>query len=469
MTRSIARVLTLLLIALWCAPALASDITCPKQGSCQGNVNLSANEFTVSIAACTAPFAEAQLRRGGAGASPVFHCPVTGTPGEFKCAPPAAERALGGTKVVLSAVCTVGGRSDVSAPIARAAAPGPAAGAAPPAGAPAAGAAQPVAGATEGGLGEKELDESDPKSAALATLREAIWQEALREVGVPIAGARLGNYYNRVEDVAVLFFDADGDAYFPVPDIIDEDDRVYVVVVDTASRLKGAQLGSSGCKRPPVEPRVYSASPSARQVAKDGPDAVKFAIRALGTCAGAAEGGPKLTFTRDGKSQVQQIPINELYQLAVGVALAYDNTWQRDYALNTLPGETIARVAEVRDRIGLSSLTYISYYPIPRDFRKKDFFLAQRAQLFIGLDPRALDKHLVAGVGYELTTGLNALFGWRFVTKQKVLEEGSGLVNGTPYDDTLSKLPTRERWETGFPGGFFLGVGLSSSLLQRLK
>ena len=312
---------------------------------------------------------------------------------------------------------------------------------------------------------EEDVTDPDPKAEALPRLSDVAWRTALREVGLPLAGNKVGNYYNRVEDLAVLFFDADGDGYFPIPDVIDEDDDVYVVVVDTLTRIKGLSLRTEGCKRPPAEDRVFGV-PAAGAKATGKKQPAYFAIRALGKCAGAASGGPKLRFTRNGVSRTQVIPINELYRLAVGVAAAYDNTRQRDFALNTLPGEGVPRVAQIHDHIGLTSLTYISLYPIARDFRKKDFFLAQRAQLFLGLDPRAFDKHLVAGVGYEITAGLNVLLGWRLITKQKVLEEGSGLGQGVPFDGKPSTLPTRERWEFG---GWFVGAGLSSSLLARLK
>lgn len=307
----------------------------------------------------------------------------------------------------------------------------------------------------------------DAKSdKALATVNDHVWRRVMREVGIPLAGIKVGNYYDRAGDIAVLFFDADGHPYFPMPDTIDEDDDVYVIVMDTPERMAKVSLRSEGCKRPPVEARVAGRD-LARLKAKETTLRTPFIVRALGKCAGSDTGGPQLTFSREGGvPQKQIIPINSLYHLAIGVAAAYDNTRQRDFALNTLPGETVPRVAQFREPIGLTSLTYISYYPIARDFRKKDFILAQRAQLFIGLDPRAFDKHLVAGVGYELTAGLNLLLGWRLVTKQKILEEGSGLTPGALYDGKPKALPTRERWEFG---GWFIGAGLSSSLLARLR
>jgi hypothetical protein len=283
---------------------------------------------------------------------------------------------------------------------------------------------------------------------------------------VPLAGKRVGNYYNRYEDVAVLFFDASGDAFYPMLDIIDEDDDIYVVVADYESRMLGVQVGVQGCNRPPIEPRVYkpSAAPDGTKTRASEP--VRFLVRAIGKCAGAESGGPQVVISNGGQQKVQTIPVNPLYRFAVGVAAAYDGTGQREFGLQTLPGETVPRISQTKERLGLTSLLYISFYPVARDFRKTDALLAQRLQLFVGLDPRKLDEHLVLGGGYELTMGLNVLVGWRVLTRQQVLSEGSGLNKGSTFDGDSRDIPTRKRWEVGGP---FLGVGLSSSLLSRLK
>lgn len=308
---------------------------------------------------------------------------------------------------------------------------------------------------------DKPGDKPEP---ALSELPEGAWRKALHAARVPLDGARLGNYYSRKDDVAVLFFNSAGAPFFPIPDVIDEDDDIYVVVVDDEDLLKGTQIALNGCNRPPVQPRVYApAGAATRALEEVGKERVlRHVIRAFGKCAGAESGGPQVSIG----GQNTTIPVNPLYRFAVGVAAAYDNTSVRAYSLRTPPGEGVARVAQADDRIGLSSLIYISFYPVARDFRKTDFFLAQRLQLFVGLDPRAFDEHLVGGVGYELTQGLNALFGWRFVTKQPVLAEGSGLQVGSPFDGPAESLPTRKRWETG---SFFVGVGLSSDLIARLR
>lgn len=443
--------------ASWCRPARAANVMC-KSSAC-GEAQLASGTVTFEVDGCaTAKQAVAKIAGTDGDAWGCVAEQVGANVGKFTCTVPEPLRATSRGRLGLRAEC-----GDQVHALWATIVPAPAT-AQPAVAAPAPRTAAPEA-AKNGQPATVSDDQQD--SPGLSFLSEDLWHAALRQIGVPLRGARVGNYYNRVEDLAVLFFDADGDAYFPIPDIIDEDDDVYVVMVDSVDRLQATALSSSGCRRPPVEARVYRGTAELQDTEQDSFGA--FAIRALGKCAGADSGGPQLTFRRGQHSQVQQIPINQLYHLAVGVAAAYDNTYQRDFVLNTLPGETVPRVAQVRDRIGLSSLTYISYYPFARDFRKKDFFMWQRAQIFVGLDPRAFDKHLVAGVGYELTAGLNALFGWRFVTKQKVLEEGSGLAPGTAFDGKLADLPTRERWETGFPGGVFFGVGLSSSLLARLK
>lgn len=331
----------------------------------------------------------------------------------------------------------------------------------------------PVVGKVDSGGKGRESPGSGERPAASGALRSlpaSIWKAALLEINVSIAGQRLGNYYDRSNDLTVLFFNADGAPYFPLPDVIDEDDDIYIVVADYEDRLGEANISISGCNRPQIEARVagrecsgvpvFSAGPG--KGAAPPPRRIGYLIRPFGKCAGAASGGPQLTV----KTQVTTIPVNPLYRFAVGAALAYDNTATRTFALRTPPGEGIARITEEDDRMGLSSLIFISFYLGGRDFRKRDLFLPQRFQLFVGLDPRAFDKHLVGGLGYELTVGMNALVGWRFLTKQPVLAEGSGLRVGDSFDGTAEAIPTRERWEIG---SVFLGVGLSTDLLARLR
>jgi hypothetical protein len=292
------------------------------------------------------------------------------------------------------------------------------------------------------------------------------WQKALAEIGVPIAGKRVGNYYDRHNDVAVLFFDAAGNGFYPMLDVIDEDDDIYVVVADYDSAMRDVNVDIQGCNRPPIEPRVFNPQPEIPGAKSGVAEPIRFLVRPIGKCAGADSGGPQVVIGSGGKQRSQVIPVNPLYRFAVGVAAAYDATQQREFRLQTLPGETVPRVAQNSETLGLTSLLYISFYPSARDFRKTEALLPQRLQLFVGLDPRKLDEHLVLGVGYELTMGFNALFGWRVLTRQRVLAEGSGLRNGSTFDGDSRDLPTRERWEVG---GAFIGVGMSSSLLSRLK
>jgi hypothetical protein len=309
--------------------------------------------------------------------------------------------------------------------------------------------------------------DGDPReeNPPLGFLPQSDWQKILRQLRLPIDNLAPGNYYSRSRDVAVLFFDAEGEPYYPMLDVIDEDDDIYVVVVDKGTRVRRAKIAIQGCDRPPVEPRVYG-TPVVAGARSEVDDKPEFVVRAVGKCAGKDSGGPQLSVTYENRPRVVTIPVNPLYRFAVGVAAAFDGTRQREFELNTLPGETVPRIAETHDPIGLSSLIYVSFYPSARDFRKTDWLLWQRTQLFVGLDPRAFDEHLVVGAGYELTMGLNLLLGWRAVTKQTVLEEGSGLAPGTKFDGARADLPTRQRWETG---GLFLGVGLSSTLLSRLR
>jgi hypothetical protein len=301
----------------------------------------------------------------------------------------------------------------------------------------------------------------------------SVWQASLRELGQPLRGHDLGQYYDRGRDVAVLFFDADATPYFPLPDVIDEDDDIYVAIVDTKTRLKDARISLSGCNRPPVEPRVYGNYDEALKLLREGgekePEAPELAVvfRAFGKCAGAASGGPQLSIRRaNGDQHTATIAVNPLYRFALGVAVAYDTTEQRSFDARTAAGDTVPRITESKDKLGLSSLLYVSMYLWARDFRKKNLFEPQRIQVFLGLDPRDFTRYLVVGGGYELTQGLNLLVGWRALSQQPVLAEGSGLRVGSSYDGPRDQIPTRNRWETG---GVFVGLGLSTDLISRFR
>jgi hypothetical protein len=275
-------------------------------------------------------------------------------------------------------------------------------------------------------------------------------------------------YYDRSGDAAVLFFNTSGEPLAPLPDVLDENDDIHVAVIDFADKFDNFSLSLEGCERVPVLPRVYrGGDPAAYQATSA--DALKLGgiYRSFGKCAGGGD-APRLVF-RKGRGATATtssfaIHVNPLYRFAVGVALGFDATQVRSFDLRRAPGDTVGRVVETKDALGLSSLVYVSLYLSPRDFRKRDTLLWERTQLFVGLDPRDLGEHLVVGAGYELAVGLNALVGWRVLTRQRVLAEGSGLRPGDTFDG--AEPPTRERWEVGGP---FVGVGLSTDLLNRLR
>ncbi|MES1188403.1 MAG: hypothetical protein ABUL60_31595 [Myxococcales bacterium] len=423
----------------WASGALAATTACgPAVGvTCSPAADVSST-FLVDVPACVpAPPANFDLRLPGAGAAApgdtaLCTQTVAGNPSHYQCVPGANVK----TKAsgLLQSAAQVCGMTFV-VPIAPAAAPA------------------------------TDALETTSTAPSLSHLPAVEWQKALAEIGVPIAGKRVGNYYDRYRDVAVLFFDASGVAFYPMLDVVDEDDDIYVVVADYESRMLGVKVDIQGCNRPPIEPRVYNPKPSEGTKTRPS-EPVRFLVRAIGKCAGADSGGPQVVIANGGQQRVQTIPVNPLYRFAVGVAAAYDGTNRRELGLRTLPGETVPRIAQTQEALGLTSLLYVSFYPWARDFRKTDAFLAQRLQLFVGLDPRKLDEHLVVGVGYELTMGLNALVGWRVLTRQPVLAEGSGLSKGNTFDGDSRDIPTRKRWEVGGP---FVGVGLSSALLARLK
>lgn len=421
--------------------AAAADITCPRGGSCKlpaKDLSDGTFSFTLGCAKGSTPLDLVYSPAQPPGA-PAVSCvgTVVGLVTEYVCAVPQTLRAQ-----------TSGELSGKTTSCTGQAAPDEA--------------AIRLIIEDDGNDNQKQNAEASPP---LGFLPEATWKDVLTQLHLPIDRHQPGNYYNRTKDVAVLFFDAEGEPYYPMLDIIDEDDDIYVVIADKGTRVRSAKIAVQGCDRPAVEPRIYG-----KKVKGEGRSGVadkpEFVIRAVGKCAGNDTGGPQLTVTYENKPHVVTIPVNPLYRFAVGVALAFDQTRQREFTLRTLPGETVPRIAKTHDHIGLSSLVYVSFYPSARDFRKTNWLLWQRAQLFVGLDPRALDEHLVVGAGYELTMGLNLLVGWRAVTRQKVLSEGSGYAPGMKFDGSVSDLPTRERWESG---GLFLGAGVDSTLLARLR
>ncbi len=318
-----------------------------------------------------------------------------------------------------------------------------------------------------GGSGSEE-GANEQRAPALDRLPPELWRRTISGLGLSPQAGRLGQYYNRRDDVAVLFFNSDGEPLGPIPNTIDENDDIYVVVADTNANLAKTEIALAGCNRPPVAPRVFGSTKElpVETAADREADGLGTRHRIFGKCAGADSGGPTVTIQRDGVTKSTTIPVNPLYRFAVGAALAYDATQTREFALRTPPGSSVTRIAESDDRIGLSALIYVSLYVLPRDLRKDQFLLWERVQLFAGLDPRAFDKHLILGLGYELAPGFSLLGGWRVATKQPVLAEGSGLKVGSSFDGTMRNLPTRERWEFG---SGFIGVGMNNDLLSRLR
>jgi len=333
---------------------------------------------------------------------------------------------------------------------------------------------KPVAPKAPTNTGKKQGAAAVAPATGPSFLPLSDWKNVLDALHLPIAGKKLGQYYDRAGDTAVLFFDADGTPYFPLPDVIDEDDDIYVAIVDTADRLTGLEVGLTGCNRVPTEPRVYGSITGARGSLAGGgspppPAPLSMILRAVGKCEGADTGGPQLTIRSPATNLTHAvtIPVNELYRFAVGVGVGLDFTLQRAFDLRTAPGDTVPRIVETHDIHGIATLIDISFYLSPRDFHKTGTdAIGQRFQLFAGLDPANFSKSLTIGTGVELAQGFNVLLGWRVLSKQTVLAEGSGLKSGSSFDGTRDSLPTRERWELGLP---YLGIGLSSDLITRLK
>jgi hypothetical protein len=317
------------------------------------------------------------------------------------------------------------------------------------------------------GAGDKAEAKALP---GLNFLPPDIWQLTLSQIGVALADHHYGNYYSQRNDVAVVFVDADNAPFFPIPDTIDEDDDIYVAVVDYVDRLDGAKVSIQRCNRTPIEPRIYGSgvAAAAAQVRSNGEQARKVGvvIRAFGKCAGSSSGGPQVLIDRAGKQNLTTVPINPLYRLSVGIAFGYDFTRTSTFAVRAPAGSSITRVSESKDVVGVVPMVYVGFYPWARDFRKRDFFELQRAQLFVGMDTESFMDNIVVGAGYELTMGLNLMAGWRVLRKKAVLAEGSDLRVGSVFDGTTDSLPTRDKWDFG---SAFVGFGLSSDLFARLK
>jgi hypothetical protein len=320
------------------------------------------------------------------------------------------------------------------------------------------------------GDAEEVKPTTEDSQRSLGFLTADLWSRALRDLGLPLAGHRLGQYYDQRRDVAVLFFDAEGNPYFPLPDTIDEDDEIFVAIIDYESRLTGAKVTLSGCNRPPVKPRIQGALSSVlgrtvgtAEIAKPQIGAI---YRHFGKCEGADTGGPQLSIQRGEQTSTATVQVNQLFRLAVGLSFGYDATKVNSFAVRAPAGSSVTRVAESTDRLGVTPLVFVSFYPIARDFRKTKFFQVQRFQFVVGMDTENFADNIVVGGGYELTMGLNAIVGWRAITKQRVLAEGSGLKNGSVFDGTTDTLPLRDRWSTG---SVFVGLGLNDDLLSRVK
>lgn len=316
----------------------------------------------------------------------------------------------------------------------------------------------------------KREEKPDGRSTVLAatSLPPDVWEHILKELRLPAAERQPGHYYDRSQDVAVVFLNADGHPYYPDLDIIDENDTIYVVVVDRDIAVDDVTVEITGCDRPPLF-RVYrpagetiSGETGKRQVAEP---KWTWIIRPVGTCA-ASDGGVSAIVNREGEARAATIRTNPLYNFSVGFALGYDDTTERTFGVRTAAGDTVPRIAEINDKIGLGTLFFVSFYPLPRDFQKRDFLLPERFKLFVALDLEDLDEHLIAGAGYELLPGFDALVGWRVLTRQIVLAEGSGLENGSRFDGPASELPTRDRWEQG---RVFIGLGLTTNVLTELS
>ncbi len=260
----------------------------------------------------------------------------------------------------------------------------------------------------------------------------------------------------------------------PIPDVIDETDEIVVAVVDRRAYMSDVTLSVSGCNRPPVDVRVFGATPAPQaESVRDATDNELDApvIKLVGRCAGADVGGPTITVkTNTGKanetSNTVTIPVNPVYRFTVGVGLGVDLTKTQAFGVATVPGATVATITETDDRIGLASLIFVGWYPWGRDFRKTAFSYAlQRVEGFVALDPKAIDQSLTIGGGINLVTGMDLLVGWRALNKTIELQPGAGLRTGSNFDGPASSLPTAKVWSTG---GLFVGLGITNALLAKL-
>jgi len=280
------------------------------------------------------------------------------------------------------------------------------------------------------------------------------------------------DFHNLSGGRALVVLNSRAEPLRPIADVIDETDEIVVVVVDKRAYMQDVTVSISGCSRPPVEARVFGANEEgdakgARAASENelGDALVKY----VGKCVGAETGGPSVTIkTNVGAlnetSSSVTIPVNPVYRLTVGIGLGADLTRTQSFGVATRPGATVPTVTVTNDRFGLSSLIFVGWYPLGRDFRKVPYFW-QRMELFVAVDPRAVDESFVAGGGINLATGLDLLVGWRALTKRAELTPGAGLAPGSPFADAASNLPTTKVWSTG---GLFLGVGVTTALLAKM-
>jgi hypothetical protein len=272
----------------------------------------------------------------------------------------------------------------------------------------------------------------------------------------------------------LVVLNSQAQALRPIPDVIDETDEIVVAVVDTKDFMRDVTISVSGCNRPPVDARVYGGPPAPLSLGAEEAPSIELGdpiVRDIGKCAAGDSNGPTITVkTNVGSSNATStsvlIPVNPVYRLTVGVALGGDFTKTQTFGVATVPGTTVATITETDDRIGLTSLLFVGWYPWGRDFRKvaPKYFL-QRLELFIALNPKALDQSLVIGGAINLVTGMDFLIGWRALTKETELQPGAGLSTGSPFDGPAASLPTTQVWATG---GLFLGFGVTNALLAKL-
>jgi hypothetical protein len=286
-------------------------------------------------------------------------------------------------------------------------------------------------------------------------------------------------YSNFGPGTAVILLNTLGQPLQPLPDAIDETDDIWIAVVDWSEYMNNVMLSVSGCSRPPVDVRVYGTGASSGTPPKDGaapnrtPPPRKLGdpvFHEIGKCAGADSGGPVVTVkavfpgSPDPNSSSVTIPVDPVYRFVIGVGLGADFTKIHSFGVATVPGSTIANITETDDRVGLSSLLFVGFYPFGRDFRKVDY-LWQRFELFVALDPKALSQSAIIGGGFNLVTGMDLLVGWRALTRTTVLQPGTGLMVGSPFDGPTSSLPITSVWDTG---SVFVGVGVTNALLAKL-